>query len=238
MPGPAPAQLPELLDQYDGVLVDAYGVLCDSQGALPGAAALIEALQLRGRPWAVVTNDASRLADTVAARLERFGVAVPADHVITSGSLLPAHFAAHGLVGRRCAVLGPADSVRYVEAAGGVVVHPADRGAPLEAIVVCDDAIDPFLPTIEATLGAAVAALDAGVELALVLPNPDLVYPRGAGEWGLTAGTIAAMIETALHRLRPGAPCFVALGKPHAPMYAEARRRVGPGRVLAIGDQL
>jgi HAD superfamily hydrolase (TIGR01450 family) len=237
---PAAARLRDLIDRYDGVLLDAYGVLCDSLGALPGAASLVAELNRRAKPWSIITNDASRMPGAVASRLTRFGVTVPADRVITSGSLLTAYFAKHALAGRRCVVLGTADSRAYVEQAGGEIVktgHILDD-TPIEAVVVCDDAIDPFLETIEATISATVAALDAGVDVAMVLPNPDLVYPRGPGDWGITAGTIATMIEAAVQRLRPGAPRFVGLGKPHAPMYEEARRRMGSGKLLAVGDQL
>lgn len=237
---PTVTRLRDLLDRYDAILLDAYGVLCDSLGALPGAASLVAELDRRALPWAIITNDASRLPASVATRLTRFGVTVPASRVITSGALLAPHFRQRGLAGKRCVVLGTADSRTYVEEAGGVVVAPTLGGddPPIEVVVVCDDAIEPFLETIEATISAAVIALDAGVDLALILPNPDLVYPRGPGDWGITAGTIAAMIEAAVQRLRPGAPHFVGLGKPHAPMYEEARRRIGGGRILAIGDQL
>jgi HAD superfamily hydrolase (TIGR01450 family) len=237
-PLPSLVRVRDLLDRYDAVLLDAYGVLCDSLGALPGAASLVAELDRRHLPWAIITNDASRAPAKVAQRLTRFGVEVPPERVITSGALIAPHFAAHGLAGRRCVVLGTPDSAAYVEAGGGVIVAPDDDGAPIEAVVVCDDAIDPFLPLIEATITATVRALDAGVVPAMVLPNPDLVYPRGPGDWGVTAGTMAVMIEAAVHRLRPGAPGFAALGKPHAPMYAAARALVGDGRALAIGDQL
>ncbi len=53
----------ELLGHYAGVLLDAYGVLVDARGALPGAVELIAELTARGIPYAVVTNDASRSRD-------------------------------------------------------------------------------------------------------------------------------------------------------------------------------
>lgn len=37
----------ELIDRYDAVLLDAYGVLIDGQGALNGAPKMIEALNAR-----------------------------------------------------------------------------------------------------------------------------------------------------------------------------------------------
>jgi HAD superfamily hydrolase (TIGR01450 family) len=235
---PPRVSIAELLDGYDGFLVDAYGVLNDSGGALPGAVALAAELARRGKPWVVLTNDASRLPETIAARLTRFGVPVEPGQVVSAGSLLAPHFAARGLAGRRTICLGTDDSRALVRAAGGALVAASDRVAPVEVIVAADDAGYDFLETIEQTITAAVRALDAGVRLELVLPNPDFFYPKPGGELGLTSGAVARLIQEALDRLRPGAPRFVELGKPHRPIYGEALRRLGGGRLLAIGDQL
>jgi len=69
----------------------------------------------------------SRLADKRAARYGRYGLEVNAEQITTSGTLLQDYFAKHRLRGARCAVLGPADSRRYVERAGGEVVPPGGR---------------------------------------------------------------------------------------------------------------
>ena len=83
---PAPTTVRELLGRYDGVLLDVYGVLMDARGPLPGAVELLAALA--ERPYAIVTNDASRSPATYAARFANHGIAVPADRFVTSGSLL------------------------------------------------------------------------------------------------------------------------------------------------------
>jgi ribonucleotide monophosphatase NagD (HAD superfamily) len=73
------------------------------------------------------------------------------------------------------------------------------------------------------------------------LPNPDLVYPKGGGELGFTAGAIALLIETALARRFPArALRFDHLGKPEPHLFAEAARRLAlaPDRLVMIGDQL
>jgi ribonucleotide monophosphatase NagD (HAD superfamily) len=106
---------------------------------------------------------------------------------------------------------------------------------------VCDDDGFDFLRGSEAALSAAMRALDAGRPLRLVLPNPDLVYPRGRGEVGFTAGTIAGMIEAALERRYPGRPPrFERLGKPERHLFDRAVERLGVprGDVVVIGDQL
>ena len=230
----------EIIDRYDAILLDSYGVLVDSDRALPGAMTFVERLHARRKPFLVMSNDASRLPGTAAARYHRLGLPIPEGRILSSGGLIAPYFREHGLVGTRCAVLGPPDSVAFVDAAGGVVVSPSDRR--LQTVVVCDDEGYPVFETMEALVTNLYARIDAGERPTLVLPNPDLVYPRAGGKFGLTAGSVAGVIERALAvRYGDDAPRFVPLGKPHRPMFQVAQRRLGLGpgkRTVMIGDQL
>lgn len=235
---PRSATMSDLLAAYDGVLLDAYGVLVDARGPLPHAAALIAELNRRGTPYAVVTNDASRSVATYVARFARFGLAIPGDRIVTSGSLLPAYFRERGLAGARTAVLGTEDSYAFVVDGGGVPVAVA-AGMEIDAVAICDDAGTPFLDGIELTFSAIVRAVDAGRTPALVVPNPDLVYPKGEREYGFTAGAMALLVETALARRFPDMHlAFDRLGKPEPHLFREGARRIGAARVVMIGDQL
>lgn len=234
---PQPASFFALIDRYDGFLFDAYGVLVDASGALPGAAAAIAAVRAAGKPLAVVTNDASRLPETAAARFARVGLPIGADEVVSAGAMLAPHVAARGLAGARAIVLGTADAAAYARQAGLTVVAATDDAA-IDALVICDDAGFDFLPGMNAALTACVRACDAGRPPALVVANPDLVFPRGGGALGFTAGTMAAMIEAVLARRYPAPLRFTALGKPEPAIFAEACRRLGCARALMLGDQL
>jgi HAD superfamily hydrolase (TIGR01450 family) len=227
----------DVLDRYDGVLLDAYGVLNDARGALPGAAALIAHLREAGKAFAIVTNDASRLPETIARRFAAMGLDVPAERVVTSGSLLAPWLRERELERARVMVLGTDDSRAYVAAAGASLAPLADD-AEIDVLAVCDDAGFDFLPGLEATLTAASRALDAGRALSLVLPNPDLVYPRGGGALGFTAGAIALVIEAALARRHPGAPRFAHLGKPERHLFDAAAALFPTRNLLMVGDQL
>src|SRR5690606_14325587 len=130
---------------YDGVLLDAYGVLNDAGGALPGAAGLIDDLDRRSMPYLVVTNDASRLPETLARRFHGLGLGIPADRILTSGLLLDGWFAGRDLQGAATVVLGTPESAAYVERAGGVVV-PNASDAELDVLCVSDDSGFDFLP--------------------------------------------------------------------------------------------
>ncbi len=227
-----------LLDRYDGVLLDAFGVLVDGSGALRHASALIVELVRRGTPYAIVSNDASRSPETFARRFAGLGLAVAADRFVTSGTLLPGFFANHR--GARTCVLGTEDSCAFVEA-GGAHVLALREGMELDAVAVCDDGGTPFLDGMELALSAIVRAVRAGRRPILVCPNPDLVYPKSSGEYGLTAGAMAVLIETALARLLPGEDLtFDRLGKPQPHLMLAGAQHLGlpKQRVVMIGDQL
>ena len=235
-----PPRLPldQIIADYDGVLIDAYGVLVDRHRALPGAIELIDLLDRHGRPWLVVTNSASRLPGALAAELSALGVPVPAERVLTSGELLAPHLAAAGLTGARGMLLGPAQSWDYLDRAGLERVAPA-ADVDAEVIVIADQKGVRFPDDLDHCLSLMIRRLEADQPLALVLCNPDLLYPVADGRYGLTAGALAALMEAVLRERWPGRGLgFVRLGKPNAPIYAEACRRIGASQPLMIGDQL
>ena len=244
-PGPTPMEHPppplptgRLIADYDGVLIDAYGVLVDSHRALPGAVELLELLDRHGHPWLVVTNSASRLPESLAGELSALGVPVPADRILTSGDLLGPHLAGAGLAGSRGLLLGPPESWDYLDRAGLDRVAPA-TDADADVVVITDQKGVRFPDDLDHCLSLMIRRLEADEPLALVLCNPDLLYPVADGQYGLTAGALAALMEAVLRERWPERGLgFVRLGKPNAPIYAEACRRLGASRPLMIGDQL
>ncbi len=222
------------------MLLDAFGVLIDATGALPGAAALLAELDRRTTPYAIVSNDASRSTATFAARFAQLGLRVPEDRFVSSGSLLPAYFRERGLAGARTCVLGTEDSCAFVRAGGGDIV-PLAPGMEVDVVAVCDDEGTPFLEGMELALSAIARGVRAGRPPVLVAPNPDLVYPKGTGEVGLTSGAMATLIEIALARVVPEARLvFDRLGKPepHLMLAAAGKLGIDPERLVMIGDQL
>jgi HAD superfamily hydrolase (TIGR01450 family) len=229
-----------LIEGYEAMLLDAYGVLVDGGGALPGAARLIERLEAAGRPWLVVTNDASRLPPTCGARYRALGLPIPDDRVLTSGSLIGPHLRARGLEGAPCLVLGPPDSHAYVRDAGAVPVGPDDVDFDATgAVVIGDESGFDTLPGLDTALSLAFSRRDRDLPLELVLPNPDLVYPKRPGHFGLAAGSLAETLERALELRYPSDARnrFTRLGKPHRAIFDAAVERLGTRRVVMVGDQ-
>lgn len=227
----------ELIARYPVLLLDAYGVLVNSTSALPGAAGLIDELNRSGKPYYLLTNDASKLPQTAASRYQGYGLQIVPERIITSGGLLKNYFKTHNLSGARCAVLGPEDSVQYTRDAGGEVVSPAGG---FDVVVIGDEAGFPFIETVDMVLTELFHKIERREQFNLVLPNPDLIYPKADRGFGITSGSIALIIETALRLRYPGRPdlCFERLGKPNADIFKEALRRSGTENMVMIGDQL
>lgn len=235
---PIETTVTSLIKKYECVLLDVYGVLLDKSGPLPGAQQLIDYLNLKGKPYFVLSNSASSLTTNMARDLQNMGLSISKDQFITSGMLLVDYFRSRGLRGRRCIVLGTEDSKQYVTAAGGVIV-PANTMQRVDIVVIADQAGFPLLEVLDDTLSVILRQLDKRESIHLVLCNPDLVYPRGHGRLGFTAGGLAVMVESVLRERYPGeAHHFERLGKPYPPLFEEALRRAGTKSLVMIGDQV
>jgi len=226
-----------LIERYAVLLLDAYGVLVNDSGTLAGATELIRMLNRTAKPYYLLTNDASKLPQTAAARFQSYGLEIAPDRIITSGGLLKNYFKTQNLRGARCVVLGPDDSAKYVVDAGGKVVPPANG---FDAVVIGDEAGFPFVETVDTVLTELFRKVQHRERFHLVLPNPDLIYPKADRGVGIASGSIALIIEAALQLRYPGRPSlrFARLGKPHAAIFQEALGRSGTKDMVMIGDQL
>jgi HAD superfamily hydrolase (TIGR01450 family) len=226
-----------LMQRYDALLFDAYGVLVHATGALPGARETISRLNRTGKPYAILTNDASKVPETAAPRYQGFGLDVPVDRILSSGLLLRDYFERHKLHGSHCAVLGTADSKRFVERAGGSVV-PTD--SDFDVLVAADENGYEFVAQVDAAITSLFRSIERGKAVRLVLPNPDLIFPHGENSFGMAAGSVALIIEAALRRRFPQRDdlVFDRLGKPQPDLYEAALARFGTRNAVMIGDQL
>ncbi|MFN0060778.1 MAG: HAD-IIA family hydrolase [Planctomycetota bacterium] len=228
----------ELLDRYDALFLDAYGVLVAERGAIAGAAELLTYLDRAQRNFLILTNDASRTPAETAAHFRELGLAVATERILTSGELLKHYFATHDLIGGRCIVLGAERAKNFVRGLGVELVAASAEADP-HAVIICGTRGYDLLDEVEETLSAIYRSFDAGRAVHLVCPNPDIVYPKGHEAYGLAAGAVAHLIESGLDARYPHAGRrFVRLGKPHAPIFEAALARTQARRPVMIGDTL
>lgn len=223
--------LAEVAGGYDAAFVDLWGCVHDGVRASPAAVAALRGFRAGGGRVVLVTN-APRAWRVIRDQLPRLQVPDDAwDAIATSGDAARmAMF--EGAVGRRVHVMGGAHDLDFFEPPRVLENPVALERVPLAEAegIVCLGPPDPHAdPGVhEADFREAVAR-----GLRLLCANPDIVVDRGERrEW--CAGALARLYE----RLGGTSLYF---GKPHAPIYELAWRRlralgVDEARVIAVGD--
>jgi HAD superfamily hydrolase (TIGR01459 family) len=217
-----------LLERYEAIFCDVWGVMHNGREAYAEAGAALACFRQRGGTVVLVSN-APVPADGVERVLKRTGVRPDAwDAIVSSGDIALRHIAGKGY--RRLHRIGPArrDS-RLFQRLPGAGVPLAEAEA-----IVCTGLADDANETVESYRGL----IEEGVarQLPFVCANPDLVVDVGGRRY-LCAGSIAAEYE------RCGGPVFWA-GKPHPSAFATALQRATElrgtepprHRILAVGD--
>jgi HAD superfamily hydrolase (TIGR01450 family) len=231
--------LDALLARHEAIFLDAYGVLVDGHGAIAGAQQGIARLARSHARWFVMTNDASRTRETMSNRFRSLGLDISPDHIVASMDAFPSLVDRLGIRGARTVVLGEPDSHRMAHDAGMHLVDPLQTLA-WDVFVLADQTGFPMLETFDRVVSGLLRAIDAGNKPTLVLPNPDRLYPKRDGEYGVATGSLAAMFDAAMavRGARAKELEWHMLGKPHAPIFEEACRRAGTRNAVLLGDQL
>ena len=227
MTPPILANAGPLLQRYDAVFCDVWGVLHDGRRAHPEAGEALARFRTDGGTVILVSN-APIPQEGVADLLARLDVRRDAwDAIVSSGDIALHHVAEKGY--RRLHQVGPRrrDYRLYVRLPANVTLAEAEA-------IICTGLIDDRNETVEDYLHLIETGVVRG--LPFVCANPDLVVDVGSRRLPC-AGSIAAEYE------RRGGEVFWA-GKPHPSAYATALKRAAlvrgrsPAlpRVLGIGD--
>lgn len=225
--------LSEVHDQYDALFVDLWGCVHDGVAPFKEAVKALQEYRKTGGTVMLLTN-APRHRDSVAAQLEKIGVASDSyDDITTSGdSARAAMF--RGAVGEKVYFIGQPhdrsffDPMEIIKDPISITLVPLDQA---EGIVCCGP-VDP-MADVDVNRSDFLYAKQKGLKL--LCANPDIVVDRGENrEW--CAGALAQ-----LYTQMGGESLY--FGKPHPPIYDLARRRldalgkdVTGGRILCIGD--
>ncbi len=208
---------------YDHVLLDLDGCVWVGEDACEGAVEAVAALREGGASVLFLTNDARHAPEDFVRKLWRLGFQASLAEVVTVGAALQ-----YQLAGRErgsAFVVGSQALVDHVAAAGLRILNRTPFATRADVVVV--GAHDEFGYD---ELRIAVQAVGRGAEL--IGAGRDATFPMPDGPWP-GAGAILAAVETAA-----GRRADLVVGKPEPAMYEAARDRLGPGRMLAVGDLL
>ena len=77
-----------IIDQYNVIFFDAFGVIKNYQGLVPGIEKTFAYLEQQNKEYYIVTNDASRSPAQLASTYHKLGLPIiTADRIVSSGML-------------------------------------------------------------------------------------------------------------------------------------------------------
>lgn len=231
---------------YKVIFFDAFGVLKNYEGLLPGIENTFSWLQSTGKEFYVLTNDASRSPQELAESYCRAGsYAITPDRIISSGMLAREYLdlkVNHGTV----AYLGTASSAHYLETTGlkTLPISEVDLSdvTDINALVLLDDEGFDWNTDLNKTVN-----LLRRRNIPVIVANTDETYPVSKTRIAIAIGAVAEMIETIVGKQ------FIRFGKPDAQLFLFAYERlehltanarnggakpIGKRDVLMVGDTL
>lgn len=228
---PIRSGLGELAADYDGLILDLWGVIYDGVAPYPGVLDCLANLRRSGKRVILLSN-APRRAAAAAGRIGKVGIGGDLyERVVTSGdatrqALQMRAEPFYAALGRAYYHLGKASDADLLQ---GLDYHPVDAVEDADFLLVTgptEASIDPA--DYEPLLSRA-----AGRGLAMVCANPDLLVIRGgvrepcAGAFAVRYGELGGVVAYQ--------------GKPHGAVYdmcLDILDGVERGRILCVGDSL
>lgn len=227
----------EIIDNYEVVFFDAFGVIKNYGGLVPGIGRTFDYLEESGKEYYIVTNDASRSPAQLAESYHKKGLhAITADRIISSGMLTKEFLdlkVDEGIV----AYLGTDDSAHYIESEGlhtlPVSQITAENFDKVNALVFLDDEGFDWCNDLNKTVN-----LLRRRTIPAIVANTDFAYPVNVNEIAVAIGGIAAMVETIVGKK------FIRFGKPDSQMFMFAYdlireyRPISKKEIVMVGDTL
>jgi HAD superfamily hydrolase (TIGR01450 family) len=211
-----------LISRFDALLSDLDGVVYAGPHAIPGAVDSLQRLDGIGVGLGYVTNNASRTPAQVAAHLRELG-APAEDHQVVSSSQAAAELLASLLpAGAAVLITGSPALAHEIELVGLTPVHSA-ADKPVAVV-------QGFNPEIGWKDLAEASYVVAGGAL-WVATNTDMSIPQARGI-APGNGTLVAAVAAATRQTPRVA------GKPEAPLFHAAAKRLAAERPLVVGDRL
>jgi len=213
------------LSRYDHFLLDLDGCLWLGDEPIDGAIDAVAALRTAEKSLLFLTNDVRNPPEGFVRKLWRLGFQASLPEVLSVGAAVQFVLAERSSGRGTAYVVGSQALFDHVAEAGLRIVNHTEFATRADFVVVAahDDLVYD-------ELRLATQAVLRGGEL--IGATRDASFPMPDGMWPGT-GAVLSAIETAT-----GVTAAQIIGKPEAAMYEVARDRLGPGRILAIGDRL
>lgn len=227
----------EIALQYKVIFFDAYGVLKNHKGMLPGIKEMLIFLQENKIDFYVLTNDASRSPELLVKSYHNAGITEITEHKIISSGMLAREYIQNKVIKGRIAYLGTNASAHYIQKEGLETVSikdlDIDNCSDISALVFLDDEGYDWNYDLNKTLN-----LLRKQPIPVIVANTDGTYPVAKKDVAISVGAIADMLEILARKT------FIRFGKPDSQIFnfaydwAMLEDRVRKNQILMVGDSL
>jgi len=234
----------ELIEKYDTLLFDSYGVLVDQNNCLPHAAELINHLNQINKDYLVVTNNASDIQARICEKMHKKGLHVPEERLVSSGLILKPWLEENGLDRGLCLFMGNKESHGLLKGTDCEILDLENFDLKsktlVDSIIICTQPGKHYRENVEKLISYVFFCLDQGKMPKIVVPNPDMIFPKDTGTFGIVSGMVVLMLEAAVKLRYPSRSNLSVsyLGKPNPYIFEKAAERFSGGKVIMIGDQM
>ena len=225
-----------VLENYKVVFFDAYGVLKNYNGLIPGVEKTFEYLKETNKEFYILTNDASRKPQQLADSYHHLGIEdIVISNIISSG-MLAMDYLRQKVKKGKVVFLGTEDSAYYIETLGleAVPISELDLNdlSDIQALAFLDDEGFDWKTDLNKTIN-----LLRRKNIPVIVANTDATYPVSKKEIAIAMGGISEMIESIVGKQ------FVGFGKPDSQMFIFAYEHIKSNGIekkdiLMVGDTL
>jgi HAD superfamily hydrolase (TIGR01450 family) len=226
-----------IIDKYQVVFFDAFGVIKNYSGLVPGIEKTFAYLESEKKEYYIVTNDASRSPVQLAESYHKMGLpAITQDRIVSSGMLTKEYLdlkVQDGIV----AYLGTLDSAHYIERSGLHTLPMSEVNESnfdkVSALIFLDDEGFNWCDDLNKAVN-----LMRKKTIPAIVANTDRAYPLSATNVSIAIGGIAAMVESVVGKQ------FIRFGKPDSQMFMFAYdlireyRQISKSDIVMVGDTL
>ncbi len=233
----------EIIDQYDTLLFDAYGVLVDRENSLPHAVELINHLNQIKKKY-LCDDNASAVQSEICQSMRAKGFVLTEDRIVSSGSLLKPWVQENNLDQACCLFMGDERSSKLLEGTSCEILKldkfDCQSKTFVDCFIICSQPDKNYKANLEKIISYFFWCIEQKKIPKIIIPNPDLIYPKKAGNFGIVSGMVILMLQEAVNLRFPsfGKLPVSILGKPSSYIFEKAASRFSGDKIIMIGDQM
>lgn len=228
------------LNELEALIFDIDGVLVVENRPMAGSGELLNKLRRKQVLISFLTNDANHSVEEKSLSLQKCGLDILPEEIVSSGDGLVEFVQKRRLQGKLFFVMGNFGAPCFGEKAGLVITRKVENLPSCTGVIVGEENYD-----WESVINSVVNYFIENPENVLIVPNPDEYYPKTAGKIHIGAGGVARFMQRVLNTYGVSLES-IYLGKPYSPIFVhnhlQLEERLGKTIdhrfVLMIGDHL